>query len=279
MATESIKKPYYVIKDSNVDFSIKDVDTVGRTVCFVANTLNYFDKGSDILLPGCANKTISERGPLSNAPDKIQHALFHDLTRLPGKFKVFDERTIDGKQVLYCESKLSNTTEGNDTLANYLAEVYNQHSIGLQYVDITQVSKESHGNSKQWDNLMGECINPEDADTTGYAFAVKEIKLFECSTVAFGMNKLTPTLGMKSENKDAIMFDYLSKLDKLQQTLKSGSQSDSMMKTFEIQVLQLKQMLAELFESFAIKSIKDEVVPEKKGIDFAHLVNGFSINL
>lgn len=272
------KKPYYAIKNSNVTMSIKDIDTAGRTVCLIANTLNFFDNQSDILLPNCAEKSIMENGPKSAAPDKIQHAMFHDLTRIPGKFKVFDQREIDGQIVLYAESKLSNSTEGNDALANYLAEIYNQHSIGLQYVNASWITKDSHGNSKQWSNLMDQCINPEDAEVVGQAFVVKELKLFECSTVAFGANKLTPTLGMKSENKEAIMFDYLSKLDKLQQTLKSGIQSDGMMKTFEIQVLQLKQMISDLFATFDVKNLKTEGVPEKTGIDFDYLINGMKKN-
>lgn len=271
------KKPYFAIKDSSVKFNVKDVDTVGRTVCFVANTFNFFDSQHDILLPGCADKSILEHGPKSSAPDKIQHALFHDLCRLPGKFKTYDERVIDGMSVLYCESKLSNSTEGNDTLANYLAGIYNQHSIGLQYVDAEWVTKDAHGNSKKWDKVLAECINPEDADSHGQAFVVKEIKLFETSTVAFGANKLTPTLGMKSENKDAVMFDYLSKLDKLTQTIKSGTQSDGMMKIFEVQILQLKQMVSELFEQFTIKSIKDNPDTESKGLDVHSLIKNFSL--
>lgn len=264
------KTGYYITKKSNVLFNVKDIDTVGRTVCLVANTLNFFDSQDDILLPGCADKSILENGPLSNAPDKIQHIMFHNMTRPAGKFKVFDQRVIDGKTVLYGESKLSNTVEGNDALANYSAGIYNQHSIGLQYVSAEWITKEAHGNSKKWENLMAECINPADAEAKGQAWVVKELKLFETSTVLFGANKLTETLGMKSENKNAVMFDYLSKIDLLTQILKSGSQSDGMMKSFELQILQLKQMASDIFEQFETKDEKEKqklLLPKSLNLD------------
>ena len=252
------KSTFYGVKDSSATFSIKDVDSVGRTICFVANTFNFFDYDKDILLPGCADKSIMERGPKSSAPDKIQHALFHDLTRIQGKIKLLEEREMDGKIVLYCESKLSDSTEGSDTLKNYLAEIYNQHSIGFQYMQVDMIEKDAHGNSKQWQKMIDACVNPADMDAVGYAYVVSEIKLFENSTVAFGANKLTPTLLIKSANKDAVMADYFGKLDKLNKTLKDGTQSDGMMKMFELQVLQLKQMITELFETVEIKNAKSK---------------------
>lgn len=255
------KGHHYAVKDNGqLTMSVKDVSTSSRVVCAVLNTYNYLDSDNDVLMPGCCAKSIKERGVDSKAPNKILHALFHDTTRLPGKIQVLDERTIDGKEVLYMESKLSDTTEGNDTLKNYLAGIYNQHSIGFQYTKGQWVQRDAHGNSKQWDKLMESLINPEDAKDLDGIFRVEEIKLFEGSTVAFGANAATPTLGIKSHNKDAVMLDYMSRIDLLEKTLRDGTQSDEMMYRIELQVRQLKQAMVELFDQFQIKSIKTGAV-------------------
>lgn len=277
MEIKNVKKPYYAVKDCNLNVQVKDVDTNARTVCYIANTLNFFDSQSDILLPGCSDKSILERGPNSSAPDKIVHAMFHNLNRLPGKIKVLEQRDLDGMTCIYGETKLSNTTEGNDALINYADKIYNQHSIGLQYVQgrCEWIGRETPGD--KWKKLMATIINPEDAEAVGEAFVCSEIKLFENSTVTFGANKLTPTLGIKSEDKDLIIMEYLSRMDQLNSALKSGRQSDDMMRMFELQILQLKQAAIDLFEGMTIKSIKDKKDTEPKALDISFLANHFSL--
>ncbi len=260
------KNPYYGVKNNGlIKMSVKDVDTVSRTVCMVLNTYNFLDSDNDVLMPGCAARSIKARGVDSKSPDKVLHALFHDLTKLPGKVVTLDEREIDGAEVLYMESKLTDTTIGTDTLKNYVAGIYNQHSIGFEYQKGERVMREAHGNSKKWDSLIENIINPGDAEGKDSIYRIDEIKLYEGSTVAFGANALTPTLGMKSESKDAVMLDYISRIDLLEKTLKSGTQSDDMMYRIELQLLQMKQALTEIFEQFQVKSLKtEEIVQEEK---------------
>lgn len=270
------KKPFYAVKDCHIGMQVKDVDTSGRTVCYIANTFNFFDSQNDVLLPGCVDKSISEKGPMSSAPDKIVHAMFHNLNRLPGKIKVLEQREIDGMVCIYGETKLSTTTEGNDALINYADKIYNQHSIGLQYVQGACEWVNRDTPNDRWKKLLSQLINPQDAEMVGEAFVCAEIKLFENSTVTFGANKLTPTLGIKSEDKDLILMEYLSRMDQLNSALKSGRQSDDMMKNFELQVLQLKQAMVDIFEQFGVKSIKDKG-EGPTGIDFSAMSNAFSL--
>ena len=263
------KKPFYAVKDCGIDIQVKDVDTSSRTVCYIANTFNFFDSQNDVLLPGCVDKSLTERGPLSNAPDKIVHAMFHNLNRLPGKIKLMEQRVIDGMTVIYGETKLSTSTEGNDALINYADGIYNQHSIGLQYVQgaCEWISRDTPGD--KWKKLLSQLINPETADQVGEAFVCSEIKLFENSTVTFGANKLTPTLGIKSEDKDLILMEYDSRLQQLLGAVKSGLQSDGMMKSFELQILQLRQAAADMVEHFGTKSIKDKTENVIQPIDWS----------
>ena len=281
----------YGIKTCTMKGAVKDVDSKSRTVTGFYNTYLYLDSDGDILMPGCSKKSIKERGPESQATAKIKHALNHDLTTLPGKIVTLEEKEIDDVQGIYFETQMANTTLGNDTLRNYLEGVYDNHSIGFQYVGekMKMIEREAHGNSQQWDNLMAQLINPQDAEGRGCVWTIGEIKMFEGSTVAFGANSLTPYLGMaKSMSKESLMIRLCDRIDKIQNTLKSGTQSDDMMMSLEVQCLQLKQMLDNLSEFIIIptkdksdqeKEIeKESTPPVKVGIDFKKLTDNFSLS-
>ena len=248
-----LNKSFGVKANGHLNLSIKDVDLKKRIVTGMYYSCGVFDNSGDILLPGCANRSIKNNGPGSEAVAKIKHALFHDLTLLPGHIQVLEEKTIDGLTGGYFETKMVDTQIGNDTLINYQEKIYDNHSIGYQYVKMELVEKEAHGNSKAWENLINQCINPKDMDEAGFAFAVSEIKLFEGSTVAFGCNRLTPYLGVKSNNPDSLKLAYLKKLGQLQKALKSGTQSDEMLYSFELQIKQFEQMVEDICELIPVQ--------------------------
>jgi HK97 family phage prohead protease len=244
-AMKATKHSHYSVKPcGSIQAAIKDVDTETRTVTGFFNTFHFLDSDRDVLLPGAAKKSIKERGPKSQAVAKIKHAMDHDLTRLPGKIVTLEEREIDGIKGIYFETRMADTTLGNDTLKNYLEKIYDNHSIGFQYLQMEMVERDAKG----WDKLVGQLINPEEAEKVNIMWAVKEIALFEGSTVAFGANQLTPFLGVKSGNKEALKLALFDRMEKLTKALRNGTQSDETMETFELQVLQMKQMLDEIVE-------------------------------
>ena len=202
---------------------------------------------------GCAKKSIKERGPLSDATAKIKHALNHDLTTLPGKIITLEEKTIDGITGIYFETKMSDTQLGNDTLKNYLEGIYDNHSIGFRYVNVNIVERTA---TKAWDAIVSGLMNPKDTEGCNTIYAVKEIQLYEGSTVAFGCNQLTPYLGAKSGNPDSYRLALMSRIESFSKTLKNGSQSDEMMSSIELQLLQFKQMADELCDMLPKKSIE-----------------------
>lgn len=228
--------PYQVKGDSAA--KIQDIDMAGRTITAVANTYYFFDSDSDVLIPGCAKRSIRERGSRSNANDKILHALFHDLTRLAGKSMDEMETEVDGKKVLAASSYLPETVDGEDSLIKYKAGMYNQHSIGLRYKDVEY----AEANTKSFDAMLSKLINPEKAVEAGYMFIVKEIEWYEWSTVAFGANKLTPYLGVKSENKKITALSVIEKMNAMIE--KSRGIKDQ--RIFDLQLKQLEQMILEL---------------------------------
>jgi HK97 family phage prohead protease len=236
------KAAHYSVKYA--DANIIDVSTSSRIVTGFFNSYNFFDSDKDVLIMGAAKKSIEERGVNSNAVAKIKHALNHDLTTLVGKLQVLEETTKNGITGIYFESKIANTTLGNDTLINYKEGIYDNHSIGFKYNQLSLI--ESEKNPVAWNEVVSKLVNPEDAEKYGYLYLVKEINLFEGSTVAFGANSLTPFLGVKSGSKESMTLALVSKLNQLEYTVKNGMQSDEMLSTFELQIKQFKQILKEI---------------------------------
>jgi HK97 family phage prohead protease len=236
------KSAHYSVKSA--DANILDVSTSSRIVTGFFNSYNFFDSDKDVLIMGAAKKSIEERGVNSTAVAKIKHALNHDLTTLVGKLQVLEETTKNGITGIYFESKIANTTLGNDTLINYKEGIYDNHSIGFKYNQLSLI--ESEKNPVAWNEVVSKLVNPEEAEKYGYLYLVKEINLFEGSTVAFGANSLTPFLGVKSGSKESMTLALVSKLNQLEYTVKNGMQSDEMLSTFELQIKQFKQILKEI---------------------------------
>jgi hypothetical protein len=109
---------------------------------------------------------------------------------------------------------------------------------------------------------MSVLVNPQDAEDAGYYFVVSEIKQFEWSPVAFGANELTPYLGVKSGNKDGMAIKVMERIDLLGKQLRHGRQSDETMYGYELEILQLKQIISELF--LQGPSIKDTLVEKRR---------------
>jgi len=176
--------------------SVKQVNMDERTVEFIANTYFFIDSDQDMLIKGCAVKSINDRGPQSKAVAKIKHQSDHVLNtkNVVGRLDVIEEREMDGKTVLFCASHIPGTSKGNDDLINYQEEVYDNHSIGFRYKQLVRAVKESTNENerKAWEEFYPLALNPEKADEFGFFWVVKEIELFEVSVVSYGANELTP---------------------------------------------------------------------------------------
>lgn len=255
-------QPYRVTK--SFETVTKDVDMTKRTVKSIPNTYLFFDQDQDVLLPGCCTKSILERGPDSVGDAKIKNVKGHVIDMRIGKPTIIDERAMDGRKILYGESKMLTTTLGNDMLIEYQEGVIDQHSIGFRYVDLSFVSQDD----AEWSKFASMIINPADAEAAGYMFLVKEIELFEWSPVSFGSNKLSDYLGVKSDNKPGMMLKINDRLDLLEKQLRSGKQSDYAMLDYELETRQLKQIIVELFDQEP--SIKDTLLAERRRLEDTH---------
>lgn len=257
------EEAHYAVKASGeLVMNVKDVDPTTRKVRVVLNAFNFLDSDNDILMNGCCKKSIKERGPDSAAVAKIKHFKDHDPTKVPGRFVELEECEESYKgQKFACLAgtiEMSKTTLGTDQLISYQEGIIDNHSIGFQYTNIKAVER----SSKEFDKIIDGLVNPKAADGKNWVFVVKEVELYEGSSVAFGANSLTPYLGVKSMNPDSLLMKLQTKMDQLSQTLRAGNQSDGAMHTFELQVLQIKQMMKEIF---AMKAAD----PKEKAIEAA----------
>jgi len=276
MSAEEKKKAsqHYAVKSFGGELAVKDIDPTARIVTGFFSTFNVVDSDSDILVSGCAKKSIKERGADSNAVAKIKHCLNHDFAQLVGKIQVLDEREVDGFSGIYFETKMADTELGNDTLKNYIGGVYDNHSIGFQYIWEKMQAVEI--NTPKWDEMLTWLQNPKDLAGKQRVYICKEIKLWEGSTVAFGANMLTPFLGMKSGmQKDTTLLELDNRLKKFENVLRNGTQTDDMMMQIEAQALQLKQFISDLMDNVEFKDLKKGIEPEPtiegKGIDYSFL--------
>jgi len=240
---------HYGVKSSGKIISIKADDVDNRTIKAIGNTYFLIDSDMDMLVPGCAIRSIDHRGPNSNAVAKIKHQSDHklDTSNVVGRIDVLDEREVDGMFGLYFESFIPDTIKGEDDLKNYKAGMYDNHSIGFRYKDLQlAVFSGSEAERKLWNEWIGKAINPEVAEAQGFFWVVKEIELFEISVVSYGANKLTPYLGSKSkEDTERVKDDIFTRLDSLEEQLKSSTSKD-VRKQIHTDFLQMRQIISDL---------------------------------
>lgn len=159
------------------EFAVKELSYNGesRTISGYAAIFNNRDKAGDILLKGCFAKSIQDRGPESQANDKIIMLWQHDMHEPIGKISVL----VEDEKGLYFEAVIDDVDRGNQAIKQLESGTLNQFSIGYSYV---------------WE----KCEYDQERD----AFIVKEVVLYEISVVSIGCNGETEYLGLKSESTD-----------------------------------------------------------------------------
>lgn len=189
--------------------SVKDVDTSGRTVTGYFSSFGNVDSDGDVIMPGAFERTIRERGP--EGKNRIFHLFQHDAWRPLGKPSVLKE---DDKG-LYFETSFPDTTLANDTLKLYQAGIYNEHSIGYKILNSDPATRD------------GQDIQE-----------LKELMLWEGSTVTWGANEDTPATGIKSLIKDET--ELQDEIEKIQKFLRNGEVTDETFQQLEYKLEQLK---------------------------------------
>lgn len=169
-------------KSFSFDTKEVNVQSDSRVISGYAAIFGNIDKAGDMLIKGCFSKSIQERGPESNANDKIIFLYMHDMNEPIGRIT----KLIEDDRGLYFEAEIDDVDRGNQALKQLESGTLNQFSIGYKYV----------WEKCEWD------------DETG-AFIVKEVVLYEISVVSIGCNGETEYLGLKTQE------DYENKYKEL----------------------------------------------------------------
>lgn len=296
---QKINKPYAV---TGFNKAVKDVDINKRVVTGMFNGYFFIDSELDMLIHGCAKKSIQERGAGSKAGNKIKHLKDHDWDKNVARIDVLNESTItyDGREItgIYHESYFPETTDSSDLLIKIQEGLYDARSIGFKYDKLMIAEKESEVDEhvKNWNQYYPLALNPEKADEAGYFWVVKEIQLWEGSDVSFGSNALTPFLGMKSEGDiNGIALEIGKKLERIESLFKNGTLSDEGFRQLEMENAQLKTLmntvtseLSSLKSTFIKPPIKDtqeekdaeikeKNTADKKKLLFKNLMKSYEI--
>lgn len=189
--------------------AVKDIDTKGRIITGYAAAFGNIDFGGDLIEPGAFSKTIAERGPGSR--NKIFFLNQHDSWQVLGKPKVLKEDSYG----LYHESPILNTTLGNDVLKMFQAEVLDSFSIGYRIITENRVDDVNH---------------------------LKELYLYEFSSVTFPMNESAIATGIKSIDRDKLK----ERIDRAEKFCRTTDASDDTIELLLIQIKQLQQILVDL---------------------------------
>lgn len=258
---EKLANPY---KARTTAKAVKDVDLNERIATGLFNSYYYIDSDLDMLLPGCASKSIQERGVGSQSGNKIKHLKDHNWSQNIARIDVLDERTVDfdGKQIqgIYHESFYPEATDSTDMLIKIQEGMYDARSIGFQYEKLVFCERDSDNEdfAKNYEMYLPMAINPEVAEESGFFWAVKEIILWEGSDVSFGANQLTPLLGIKSGmSANMVMKELFGKLDICRSMFKVGKLSDEGFHTLDMEMKQIKSYIATLTDQ----------QPSKKGTE------------
>ena len=205
----------------NTSLPVADVDEAKGIVTLYASAFGNIDSDGDVIEKGAFSKTIQERGPQSARP-RIKHLFQHDRYNPIGTPLTMEQDDFG----LLIQSKVSDIKNG-DYLKLYRDGVITEHSIGFEIVKSDMMAG-------------GEATRGEDIQY------IKEVKLWEYSSVTWGANENTPVVGMKSELKSEFAGELLERLSKLNNVLRKGDYTDDTFRLIEHEVSDIEKALKSL---------------------------------
>ena len=188
---------------------IEDVDDVKGIVTGYFSAFNNIDSDGDVIVSGAYKKSVAENGPMGR--NRIMHLLQHNpLMPLAKPMELME----DAKGLRFT-SKITETSYGKDVIKLYSEGVFNEHSVGFEIIK---------------------------ADNKAGYREIKEIKLWEGSTVTWGANPNTPIESMKSWDKPK-SEEMIAKFCNI---LRNGDLTDESMIQLEIGLKQIENHLKAL---------------------------------
>jgi hypothetical protein len=182
-----------------------DADTI--EVVSVINTTNWMDSHKDVHLPGIWKKTLQENKDLYLLEEHnfSFRGIITDHVKAYTQLLTWKSLGIDKEgstEALVFQSKI--TKDRNPYMfGEYKAGHVKNHSVGMRYIDIQMAINDEDYKEEYavWNKYIDVVANKEEAEETGYFFAVKEAKAIEGSAVPRGSNIVTPVLNVSDSTK------------------------------------------------------------------------------
>ena len=205
---------------------IEDIDEVKGIVTGYFSAFNNIDSDGDVIVSGSYKKTIAENGPQGR--NRIMHLLQHNpLMPLAKPMDLME----DAKGLRFT-SKITETSYGKDVIKLYAEGVFNEHSVGFEIIK---------------------------ADNKAGYREIREIKLWEGSTVTWGANPNTPIESMKSWDKPK-SEEMIAKFCNI---LRNGDLTDESMIQLEIGLKQIENHLKALESVQIVESVETQFKSEE----------------
>jgi uncharacterized protein len=205
---------------------IEDIDEMKGIVTGYFSSFNNIDSDGDVIVSGAYKKTVAENGP--SGRNRIMHLLQHNpLMPLAKPMELIE----DGKGLRFT-SKITETSYGKDVIKLYAEGVFNEHSVGFEII--------------------------KSDNKAGYR-EIREIKLWEGSTVTWGANPNTPIESMKSWDKPK-SEEMIAKFCNI---LRNGDLTDESMIQLEIGLKQIENHLKALESVQIVESVETQFKSEE----------------
>lgn len=198
------------MKYKSLNNSIKDVDTSQGIVTGYFSAFGNIDDGMDMMVKGAFEESIKSWGV--EGKDRIKHLWQHEPEKPIAKITMLKEDSYG----LYFESKLSKTQLGQDALIQYQEGILKEHSIGYSVIQ-EEKKVDEKGKVTHWE--------------------LQKVKLWEGSTVTWGMNEMA----LVNEVKSLDQFNNYLKL--LERKSKIGSLSDEELEKTELIIKRLQSLI------------------------------------
>ena len=215
---------------------ISDIDTKKRVVSGYLSQVDIEDKGGDIVEKSAFTKTLQER------KNDVYFLNQHDFTQPHGKFA---ELEVDNYGLKFVSNPLPNTSYSNDAL-----ELIEKGIIGATSIGYITTKKEMKGNVR----------------------IIKELKLYEGSTVTIPMNDGAIITGLKTLSFEEIK----TKEAKILKAFRHGKFTDE---TFTLLELALKDLQTQAYELGIQEALKkSEQSTQIKSLnpdEVANIINNF----
>jgi HK97 family phage prohead protease len=200
---------------------IEDVDDVKGIVTGYFSAFNNIDSDGDVIVSGAYKKTVAENGPQGR--NRIMHLLQHNPLMPLGK----PTELMEDAKGLRFTSKITETSYGKDVIKLYAEGVFNEHSVGFEIIK---------------------------ADNKAGYREIREIKLWEGSTVTWGANPNTPIESIKSWDKPK-SEEMIAKFCNI---LRNGDLTDESMIQLEIGLKQIENHLKALESVQIVESVETQ---------------------